>query len=192
MQRLNLRIRLGQVAKGSLRETHTTGREPGPRDAFTREVVFKELAAKGDSVEHPEILIDRANDSLLKLAPRIANPIPALRIDRHTAALHSGNGLRIPAPEKRRGQFFCANAKNGETLWTAGGRQGDNAAVLLGDGVVLALNTKSELVVFSATDKKYEELARYKVADTPTWAHPAFTSQGVLIKDLDSLALWSF
>ena len=31
---------------------------------------------------------------------------------------------------------------------------------------------------------------RYRVADTETWAHPVPTREGILIKDLDSLALW--
>ena len=92
--------------------------------------------------------------------------------------------------EKRRGQYFCADAKSGETLWTGDGRQGANAAVLIGDGAIIALNTKSELIVFTAGDKKYEELARYKVAKTPTWAHPVISGRAVYVKDEKSVTRW--
>ena len=85
--------------------------------------------------------------------------------------------------EKRSGQFFCLDAKSGATLWTGEGRQGENAAVVDGGGVILALTSKSELIVFDADEKAYAERARYKVADTPTWAHPAVSGRSIFIKD---------
>ncbi|MEJ7607019.1 MAG: hypothetical protein WKF37_12330 [Bryobacteraceae bacterium] len=57
--------------------------------------------------------------------------------------------------------------------------------------LVLALTTNSELFVFRAGSKGLEQLRKYVVAGSPTWAHPALVGNRVLIKDKDSLALWS-
>jgi outer membrane protein assembly factor BamB len=93
---------------------------------------------------------------------------------------------------KRRGQFVCLDIATGEPIWTSRGREGENATfVVLGDRVAL-LTDEGRLVIIDATADAYEPLVEYEVADTPTWTHPAFTPRGVLIKDLDTLALWSF
>lgn len=93
---------------------------------------------------------------------------------------------------KRRGQFVCLDATTGEPIWTSRGREGENAIfVVLGDRVAL-LTDEGRLLIIDANADAYEPLAEYEVADTPTWTHPAFTPRGVLIKDLDTLALWSF
>ena len=47
-------------------------------------------------------------------------------------------------------------------------------------------------MIIDAWADGYEPLAEYEVADSATWTPPAFTRQGVLIKDLETLALWSF
>ena len=93
---------------------------------------------------------------------------------------------------KRAGQFLCIDLDTGEPIWTSRGREGENAAlVALGDRVAFLTDDARLVIVDSASDS-YEPLVEYEVATTPTWAHPAFTSQGVLIKDLKMLALWSF
>lgn len=93
---------------------------------------------------------------------------------------------------KRRGQFVCLDATTGEPIWTSRGREGENAIfVVLGERVAL-LTDEGRLLIIDANADVYEPLAEYEVADTPTWTHPAFTPRGVLIKDLDTLALWRF
>jgi outer membrane protein assembly factor BamB len=92
--------------------------------------------------------------------------------------------------EKRRGQFFCLDAASGKTLWSGPGRQGDNAALLDAGGVILALTTGADLVVFDASDAAYAERARYKVAETPTWAHPVVSGRSIYVKDLETLTQW--
>lgn len=100
--------------------------------------------------------------------------------------------------DARRGQFFCLNAKTGETLWTSDGRQGENAALLDGGGVILALTTgapnrpgPAQLVVFDASDQGFAERARYKVADGPVWAHPVVAGGAVYVKDEKALTRWT-
>ena len=93
---------------------------------------------------------------------------------------------------KRAGQFICVNVETGEPIWASRGREGENASIVaLGDRVAF-LTDEARLVIIDVNTDVYEPLAEYEVADTPTWAHPVFTSMGVLIKDLDSLTLWRF
>ncbi len=102
--------------------------------------------------------------------------------------------------EKRSGQFFCLNAKSGETLWTdEDGKRGENAAVLDAGSAVLALVTPaprkaaepSHLLVFEASDKEYVEKARYKVADGPAFAHPVVSGSSIFIKGKTKLTQWT-
>ncbi|HEU4388496.1 MAG TPA: PQQ-binding-like beta-propeller repeat protein [Blastocatellia bacterium] len=93
---------------------------------------------------------------------------------------------------KRKGQFFCLEAASGKTLWTSEGRDGDNAAIICGGDVLLLLSTDATLTIARASGEGFQPVKKYTVADSPTWAHPAITSAGLLIKDAKTLALWGF
>ena len=92
---------------------------------------------------------------------------------------------------KRKGQFFCLDARTGETLWTSEGREGENAAMLSAGEILFLLTNDAELIVAKNNAKRFEPLRKYKVAESPTWAHPAIVDNGILIKDATTLALWS-
>jgi outer membrane protein assembly factor BamB len=104
-------------------------------------------------------------------------------------------------------ELFCLDAKSGDTLWTApvaragagqaggerrggrgGGRDGYGSIVDAG-AVLLALTPSSELRVFAPDREAYRELARIKVADTPTYAYPVLAGNRLFVKDKDALAL---
>jgi outer membrane protein assembly factor BamB len=90
-----------------------------------------------------------------------------------------------------RGQFFCLNAQTGQTAWvdeTPRDRGGFGPLVNAGS-VLLALPSSAELIAFKPSDKKYEELARIKVAEGSTYAFPVIAGNRVYVKDQDSLAL---
>jgi outer membrane protein assembly factor BamB len=93
---------------------------------------------------------------------------------------------------RNRGQFFCADAASGKTLWTSEPRQGENAGLFGAGDLFLAATTDGTLLVFRNSPAAFEVVARYSVADTPVWAHPVPAGRGVLIKDADSLAYWTF
>jgi hypothetical protein len=57
--------------------------------------------------------------------------------------------------------------------------------------VLVALTPASELVVFEPSDKAFTELARIKVAESPTHAYPVLSGSRVFIKDQDSVTLWT-
>jgi outer membrane protein assembly factor BamB len=102
-------------------------------------------------------------------------------------------------------EFFCLNAQNGQTAWIApvaqaggggqpagGGRGGGYGSIVDVGSVLLALTPSSELIVFQPNDKAYTELARIKVADSPTHAYPVVAGNRVFIKDTgSSVTLWT-
>jgi outer membrane protein assembly factor BamB len=90
---------------------------------------------------------------------------------------------------KKKGEFFCLDVQTGRTLWRSEGRQGENAALVAVGRDLLVLKDDAELVVIRMDAEKFAPVASYSVAKSPTWAHPVPTAKGVLVKDLDSLAL---
>jgi outer membrane protein assembly factor BamB len=93
---------------------------------------------------------------------------------------------------KNKGQFFCLDAASGKTLWTGEPRQGENAAMVIADSTIFSLTNDADLVVTRASDKGMQLIKKYRVADRPTWAHPAIAGRDVLIKDETTLTAWSF
>jgi outer membrane protein assembly factor BamB len=93
---------------------------------------------------------------------------------------------------KRKGQLFCLDAETGDTKWTTEGRDGENASLIIAGDRLLVVTTDSELIVAEARCDSYTELARYTVASSPVWAHPALVGDLLLIKDEERLIGWSF
>jgi outer membrane protein assembly factor BamB len=112
--------------------------------------------------------------------------------------------------------FFCINAESGKTAWSApkvpgtgtskpspagpggrGGRGGRGGmmgrsvgfgSIVDAGSVLLALTPTMELIVFEPTDQKFTELARIKVANSPTFAYPVLSGNRLFVKDQDSVA----
>jgi len=77
-------------------------------------------------------------------------------------------------------------------MWTTKGREGENAALMTAAGLVLAMTTEGELQILRNDPKAPDVVKRYTLAESPVWAHPAFVNGGIIVKDADSLAFWSF
>lgn len=100
------------------------------------------------------------------------------------------NGLLFGLSD--RGRLFCLNAKNGETAWLDETAYGRGFAAILDVGPCLvALPSTSELIAFEPSAEGYEELAKIKVAETETYAHPVIAGNRVFVKDQNSLTLWT-
>ena len=87
--------------------------------------------------------------------------------------------------------LFCMKADTGDVAWTDPAKRGECGAVFDAGDVLIGLTSDSQLVVFKPGDKGYTELAKYKVADSPTWACPVLAGNRVIVKDKDSLTLWT-
>lgn len=93
---------------------------------------------------------------------------------------------------KKRGQYFCLDARTGATQWLTEGREGENAAIVHGGAVMLLLSNDASLIIARRDPKQLQVIRKYTVAESPTWAHPVVTGSGLLIKDLNTLSLWSW
>jgi outer membrane protein assembly factor BamB len=89
------------------------------------------------------------------------------------------------------GQYFNVDAKTGKTLWLSEPRQAGNAAVLKSGNLAFSLEDDGELVVFRAGPAAFQELKRYKVADSDTWTQPLIAGNRIFVKDVRTLALWT-
>ena len=92
---------------------------------------------------------------------------------------------------RNRGQFVAMDARSGKLLWSTRGREADNAALATTPGAILALTTNAELVVFKPSSTGFEELRRYDVAESATWAHPALAGRQIFVKDEETVRAWS-
>jgi outer membrane protein assembly factor BamB len=87
--------------------------------------------------------------------------------------------------------FYCMDAKSGDVLWTDTTKRGECGEILAAGPVLLALTSNDTLVAFRPSNKGYEELASYRVADSPTWAAPILAGNRIFVKDQDTLTLWT-
>jgi outer membrane protein assembly factor BamB len=89
------------------------------------------------------------------------------------------------------GKFYCMKAENGEVVWTDNARHGDCGGIFDAGAVLIALTSDKQLIVFKPGEKEFKEIAKYKVANTPTWALPIIAGNRVFVKDEDSVILWT-
>lgn len=103
----------------------------------------------------------------------------------------AGGGRGGPgAPGGQRGQGEQRGGRGGRG--GMGGRMGGGYGSIVDAGSVLAaLTPSSELIFFQSSDQAYNELAKYKVASTPTYAYPVLAGNRIFIKDQDSVILWT-
>lgn len=90
---------------------------------------------------------------------------------------------------KRKGSIFCAEAATGKILWSTEGREGANAAILHTKDLLFVLNNDAGLIVAKKSAAGFEQLAKYSVGESATYAHPVIWGKHVLVKDDASIAL---
>jgi outer membrane protein assembly factor BamB len=89
------------------------------------------------------------------------------------------------------GQYFGLDAKTGKTLWLSEPRQAANASLSRSGNLVFSLEDDGELVVFRRNGTMFEQVKRYQLADSETWAQPAISGNRIFVKDVSTLALWT-
>jgi outer membrane protein assembly factor BamB len=102
------------------------------------------------------------------------------------------SGLLVGFTEKRSGQLFALDPASGKVVWLGDPRQGDNAALIAAGDQLLVQNVSGELAIGPVAANGWKAARTYTVADSATWAHPALLGDRILVKDVDSLTLWSF
>jgi outer membrane protein assembly factor BamB len=90
------------------------------------------------------------------------------------------------------GQFFWADAKTGTTLWRSAPRQAGNASIVKSAEFLFVLTDDGVLKIARSTPGEFEPLKSYTVADSATWAAPVISGNRVFVKDISTIALWTF
>lgn len=93
---------------------------------------------------------------------------------------------------KRKGQLFALDATSGKVSWATEGRTGANASLQLAGPNLLVLTTEGDLIIARRNPAKFEELHRYKVGDSGTWAQPVLLKNALVVRTADSVTYWSF
>ena len=107
-----------------------------------------------------------------------------------TAVLSGGSVFGLT--HRNKGQFFALDPRSGKVLWTTRGREGENAALIAVGELLMATTTEGELVIARRDATRFDPIKRYTIAESPVWAHPVPAGRGVLIKDAEKLAYWTF
>lgn len=89
------------------------------------------------------------------------------------------------------GQYFGADASTGKTLWTSEGRQASNAAIEKSGGFLFSMEDDGEFVVARSSLKAFEVVKKYKLAGGETWAEATLSGNRILVKDLNTVTLWT-
>lgn len=79
--------------------------------------------------------------------------------------------------------FFCMDAKTGNTLWTDTAKRGQCGSILDTGSVMLALTSDQQMVVFEPTGKEFKEVAKYRVGEGETWSVPILSGNRLFVKD---------
>lgn len=88
--------------------------------------------------------------------------------------------------------LYCLNVETGSTQWT-GDESLDSFATIVDVGSALfVLPRTGELIAYKPIGSAYEELARYKVADSGTYSYPVIAGNRVYVQDQDFISAWSF
>ena len=110
-------------------------------------------------------------------------------------SLHMANpvvrdGVMFGLSHRNSGQYFALDLDSGESLWESSPRQAENAAVVRAGNIVFSLEDGAELVVFEASRAGLQEITRYEVADSETWAQPTVAGDRIYVKDVSRLYRW--
>ena len=91
-----------------------------------------------------------------------------------------------------RGNLYCIDAETGRTAWIDTAEHGRGFAAVLDVGACLVtLPSTSELIAFKPVESRYEELARIKISETPTYAHPVIAGNRIFVKGEDAVTMWT-
>jgi outer membrane protein assembly factor BamB len=91
----------------------------------------------------------------------------------------------------RNSKLYCQDAKTGKVIWEDSTSRGECSFVLDAGSVLIGLSSDSNLFVFKPGGKEFQQIASYKVADSGTWADPILSGNRIIVKDKDSVILWT-
>ena len=98
------------------------------------------------------------------------------------------NGFLYGFSDQKR--IYCLNATTGQTAWVDNVVNSDFSTLVDCGPVLIGLASTGNLIVFKPEPKAYEEIVKYKVAETTVYAFPIITGDLIYIKDAETLMLY--
>jgi outer membrane protein assembly factor BamB len=89
-------------------------------------------------------------------------------------------------------RLYCLNAATGQTAWIDNVVNSDFSTIVDCGPVIIALTSTDNLIVLKPDGKKYSEVVKYKVSDTPIYAYPVIAGNNIYIKDAETLMKYKF
>lgn len=90
------------------------------------------------------------------------------------------------------GQLFALNARDGRVLWLGEPRFATNVAFVKAGDLLFVLKDDAELTIAKADPSGFAPVKTYQVAESATWAQPVVSGQRLFVRDVSTLALWTF
>jgi outer membrane protein assembly factor BamB len=146
-------------------------------------VVYGDLIIAAGNREDPRALRLKRNDKAF-----VAEEVwRAQRLPLHMTTPVIAGDLLIGVSSRKRGCFFCLDARTGKTLWETSGRLEGTAAVVNAGNVWLTLTSQGKLMAIRPNAREFDLIAEYDVADPPIYAHPVFLGNQILIRGATTL-----
>jgi outer membrane protein assembly factor BamB len=101
------------------------------------------------------------------------------------------DGLLFGLSHLNSGRYFTLDLETGRVLWQSEPRQAEHAAIARAGQTIFSLEDDAELVVLRNNREKFEPVVRYEVATSATWSQPVVSQNRVLIRDVNTVALWT-
>jgi outer membrane protein assembly factor BamB len=111
-------------------------------------------------------------------------------------SLYMANGVVVgdqlfSLSQRNSGQYVLLDVKTGKTVWTGKPREAMNAAIAKSGTLIFALEDDATFVIGRVANGRFDELKRYTVANSATWAQPAISGSRIFVKDVNTVALWT-
>ncbi len=87
-------------------------------------------------------------------------------------------------------RLYCLNASTGATAWIDAAVNSDFSTIVDCGQVIIGLTSTGNLIIMKPDPLAYNEIAHYKVSETPVYAYPVISGNNIYIKDAESLTLF--
>jgi outer membrane protein assembly factor BamB len=98
------------------------------------------------------------------------------------------NGFLFGFSDQKR--LYCINASSGVTAWIDNTVNSDFSTIVDCGSIILGLASTGNLIVLKPDPAAYNEIARYKVSETPVYAYPVISGNNIFVKDAETLTLF--
>jgi outer membrane protein assembly factor BamB len=92
----------------------------------------------------------------------------------------------------RKQRITCLDMKTGETQWISSESFGKYMSMVTNGKEILGLDEDGTLYLIDPNPEKFVIKESRKISDSPTWAHLAISGNQLFVRELESLACYSW